>query len=273
MPSCLRVLRRAQTETFIRAALSLRRHFIHLTEERVNTVCNSPFKGHQPAFVEPSKEPLFPSLRNSEGRLFQSMGSGKKKKKRSGGKVNCFQVPCSVAMLDAVSCGKTWRSFCSVVVLRNAFCSPFAFGTPSSTCLVRLRLITSFIKLLSYACNLLILTYFWHFDWYHTCRFGLRLIAFFLCFLTRCWMPLMKWATCCSWSTPDVSSLVPRLDGCPKKTCFRIEPHPLTSPRPTLLSLPYFIFSCLIFLWASLSTSTGPYHLTSHSNGLAIKSQ
>lgn len=84
-----------QIETFIWATLSLQRHFIHLTEERVSAVCNSPFKGHQPAFVKRFDEPLFPSLEKPALALSQTEESRKKVMR----KVNCFQVPCSFAVL------------------------------------------------------------------------------------------------------------------------------------------------------------------------------
>lgn len=74
-------------------------------------------------------------------------------------------------------------------------------------------------------------------------------------------MSSMKWVTCWVWSTPDVKSLVLRLDGWPRRAIFRTE--------PLSLLLLYFTFSCLIspfcaprFLWASLLTQL--YHISLH---------
>lgn len=42
--------------------LSLPSPIIHLTEEDVDTICKSPYKGHEAVFVERYKEPLFSPL-------------------------------------------------------------------------------------------------------------------------------------------------------------------------------------------------------------------
>lgn len=118
----------AQAETFIWAALSLQKHFIHLTEEHVNTVCNSPFKGHQPAFVEHFEEPLF-RLWKSQPSLF--LKAWNEKKGQEEGKLFPGALQCCNA--DTVSCGKKWRSFSSDVVYVRSLLFTFAFKALSSS--------------------------------------------------------------------------------------------------------------------------------------------
>lgn len=127
----------AQTETLIWAVLPLQRHFIHLTEEHVNTVCNSPFKGHQPAFVEYFEEPLFPSLEQPALAISQTMESGKKKGQEEG---KLFPGALQCCNADTVSCGKTWRRFSSVVVYAGSLLFTFAFRAPSPSTLPCLML-------------------------------------------------------------------------------------------------------------------------------------
>lgn len=90
----------AQTETFIWAALSLRRHFIRLTEEHVSAICNSPFKGHRPAFVEHFEEPLFPSLEKPAAlALSQTVESEKRSRGRQIVSRCCTVLQCWYSLL------------------------------------------------------------------------------------------------------------------------------------------------------------------------------